>query len=193
MSSDIFSLIPNYWNVHERGKDVIALTHGCQAWRKTFILCPSLWTNVNCMDPNKIRIYFEHSKGSSIHLQIGHRWDPYPSGLLSQAISQVISHATGWFKSLWIEHIMGNLVVWYTKAAGLEVSCTRICKVWASVWNCVAVAENWLWSWWLKLLRPMGLFASCTEKANHGWEGGGETNSDDEIINTIYIVDIKHS
>ena len=125
MSSDIFSLIPNYWNVHERGKDVIALTHGCQAWRKTFILCPSLWTNVNCMDPDKICIYFEHSKGSSIHLQIGHRWDPYPSGPLSQAISQVISHATGWFKSLWIEHIMGNLVVWYTKAAGLEVSCTR--------------------------------------------------------------------
>ena len=93
MSSDIFSLIPNYWNVHERGKDVITLTHGCQAWRKTFILCPSLWTNVNCMDPDKICIYFEHSKGSSIRLQIGHRWDPYPSGPLSQAISQVISHA----------------------------------------------------------------------------------------------------
>lgn len=109
MSSDIFSLIPDYWNVHERGKDVIALTHVCQAWRKTFISRPSLWTNVNCVDPDKIRVYFERSKGSSICLQIGRRWDPCPSGPLSQAISQVVSHATGRFKSVRIEDVTGNL------------------------------------------------------------------------------------
>lgn len=44
------------------------------------------------------------------------------------------------------------------------------------------------WVCYREELRPVGLFVSCMEKADCGWEGGGGTGSNNEIISTISLL-----
>jgi hypothetical protein len=80
-------------------EDVITLTHVCRAWREVFVSRSSLWTHFDCVDGEKTRVYFERSKSSPINLSLE----------ISEGISacnpffQIIPHATGRLKSLFVE------------------------------------------------------------------------------------------
>jgi len=74
---------------------VITLTHVCQAWREIFASCPSLWTNLSCVDLDKTRVYLERSRSSPIGLSLhSHRIS------LSNPFFEFISHVAGRLKSL---------------------------------------------------------------------------------------------
>jgi len=67
---EILSLIPHFWESYSRDQDVITLTHVCRTWRDVFVSSPSLWTNLDCMDLDKTRVYIERSKSSIIDLSL---------------------------------------------------------------------------------------------------------------------------
>jgi len=96
---EILALIPDFWDTCVRDQDVIALTHVCRAWREVFVSRSSLWTNFDCLDEEKTRVYFERSKSSPINLSLD----------LSEGISfrnpffQIIPLATGRLRSLFVE------------------------------------------------------------------------------------------
>jgi len=104
---EILVLIPDFWNMYDRDKNLIALTHVCRAWRGIFVSRSCLWTEFDCFDRDKTRVYLERSKSSPINLSLG----------LSEGISpynpffQIIPHATGRLKSLSIEGASEDLEV----------------------------------------------------------------------------------
>jgi hypothetical protein len=69
---EILALIPDLWSkdYDGRDRDVITLTHVCRAWRAVFISRASLWTNLDCKDKNKTRVYLERSKSLPINLSL---------------------------------------------------------------------------------------------------------------------------
>ena len=93
---EILALIPDFWDTRDRDKDVIALTHVCHTWREIFVSRSSLWTNFDCSDKEKTRVYFERSKSSPINLSL----DLSEGILRRNPIFQIIPHATGRLKSL---------------------------------------------------------------------------------------------
>jgi len=96
---EILALIPDFWDTCDRDEDVIAMTHVCRAWREVFVSRSCLWTNFDCLDEEKTRVYFERSKSSPINLSLD----------LSEGISfrnpffQIIPLATGRLRSLFVE------------------------------------------------------------------------------------------
>ena len=79
-----------------KDKDLIALTHVCRAWREIFISCSSLWTNFDCTNADKTRVYLERSKSSPINL-----WLDGSNALSpSNPFLQVIPHSVPRLKSL---------------------------------------------------------------------------------------------
>ena len=70
---EVLTLIPDFRNVGYRDKDVIALTHVCQTWREVFVSRPSLWTNLNCKNLDKMHVYLNCSKSSPINLSLGNK------------------------------------------------------------------------------------------------------------------------
>ena len=96
---EILALIPDFWNMHKRDQDIIALTHVCRAWRELFVSRSSLWTDFDCLDENKTPVYLERSNSSPISLSLD-----LSLGISSCAsFFQIIPHATGRLKSLSIE------------------------------------------------------------------------------------------
>jgi len=93
---EVLTLIPDFWDMHSRDKDVIALTHVCRAWREIFTSRSSLWTNFYCADAAKTRIYLERSKSSPINLRINRKNDLFPH----DPLLQIIPLATDRLKSL---------------------------------------------------------------------------------------------
>ena len=75
---EVLSTIPDYWvdgdpmdnNTADYGmaanntadRNLITLTHVCHNWRELFISRPSLWTNLDCTNVEKTRVYIERSK-----------------------------------------------------------------------------------------------------------------------------------
>ena len=49
---------------------MVALTHVCQTWREVFVSRSSLWTNLNCLNLDKTRVYLERSTSSPINLSL---------------------------------------------------------------------------------------------------------------------------
>ena len=91
--------------MHDRNQDVIALTHVCQAWRKIFASCPSAWTDLDCENADKTRVYLERSKSLPVDLRLERveglsPYDPF---------FQVISHAIPRLRSLAIHGTPANL------------------------------------------------------------------------------------
>ena len=95
---EILALIPDFWDTRHRDEGVITLTHVCHAWREIFVSRSSLWTNFDCLDEEKTRVYFERSKSSPIDLSLG----PSKGILPCDPIFQIIPHATGRLKSLFV-------------------------------------------------------------------------------------------
>jgi len=94
---EILSLIPHFWE-YPRDKDVITLTHVCQAWRDVFVSSPSLWTDLDCMDLDKTRVYLERSKSSPIDLSLHCDHTSFSDPSL-----EFIPHVAGRLKSLTIQ------------------------------------------------------------------------------------------
>jgi hypothetical protein len=104
---EILSLIPDFWNdnYNDRDRDIITLTHVCQAWREVFTSRSSLWTDLNCKNKDKTRVYLERSKSLPINLSLDTRHRPPPY----LPFFDVIPHAIGRLKSLSIEGTPENL------------------------------------------------------------------------------------
>ena len=62
---EVLSLIPDYF---ETGEELIKLTHVCRSWREIFISRASLWTFVDCANPDKTSVYIQRSKGSPLNV-----------------------------------------------------------------------------------------------------------------------------
>ena len=104
---EILVLIPDFWDTRDRDKDVITLTHVCHAWREIFVSRSSLWTNFDCSDKEKTRVYFERSKSSPINLSLD-----LSKGIPSHdSFFQIIPHATGRLKSLFVKGLTGYVEV----------------------------------------------------------------------------------
>ena len=108
---EIFSTIPDFLGT---GDGMIALTHVSRAWRQMFVSRPSLWTDFECVNPDKTRVYLERSKSSPIDLWLkrGDKMSP------RDPVLQVIPHATGRLKSLYIDATSE-----YIKAISARLSC----------------------------------------------------------------------
>ena len=96
---EILALIPDFLDTRYRDKNVIALTHVCRVWREVFVSRSSLWSNFDCLDEEKTQVYFERSKSSPINLSLDLSEDTLPC----DPFFQVIPHATGRLKSLFVE------------------------------------------------------------------------------------------
>ena len=88
-----------------RDKSLVALTHVCRAWRETFTSRSSLWTDLNCKNADKTRVYLERSKSSPINLWLDRsstlsRRDPF---------LQVVPHSIGRLRSLSVKGRLENL------------------------------------------------------------------------------------
>ena len=68
LPNDIFTLLPDFLDKRAKKKMAVTLTHVCQAWREIFVTCVPLWTDFDCKDAHKTRVYFERSKGYPINL-----------------------------------------------------------------------------------------------------------------------------
>ena len=100
-----------------RDQDVITLTHVCRAWRGVLVSCPSLWTNLGCMDLDKTRVYLDRSKSSPISLSLteGRLHSPYP-------FFEFIPGVTGRLKSLKInvmKKYLGHISSYLSRPAPL--------------------------------------------------------------------------
>ena len=102
--SEILTLVPDFLHSED---GIVTLTHVCQAWREAFISRSSLWTRFNCEDSEKTRIYLERSKSSPIHLSC----DKYKAISPHDPFFQIIPHATGRLKSLFIKGTTENVQV----------------------------------------------------------------------------------
>ena len=97
---DVLTLIPDFWDKRHRDKDLIALTHVCQAWREIFISRSSLWTGFECVDAEK---NLKRSQSSPLDLWIWRTDGRPPHDLFlppHDPFLEVISHAIGRLKSL---------------------------------------------------------------------------------------------
>jgi len=92
---EILSTIPDFLGT---GDGVIALTHVCRLWRELFVSRPSLWSDFDCGNPDKTRVYLERSKSSPIGLWLEREDDMSTR----DPVLQVIPHAIGRLKSLHI-------------------------------------------------------------------------------------------
>ena len=86
-------------------KDPVALIHVCRAWREIFISRSSLWTNFDCMNADKTRVYLERSRSSPVNLWLNR------DGVLPphDPFFQIIPFAFGRLESLFVRATPGNL------------------------------------------------------------------------------------
>ena len=96
---EVLTLIPDFWDTRDRDQDVIALSHVCRAWREAFTSYSSLWTDLDCVDAEKTRVYLKRSGSSPINLWIDVEDGPLPHGPLLQ----LLPHVVGRLKSLSIK------------------------------------------------------------------------------------------
>ena len=90
---EILSLVPDYYPEDDMDECLIALTHVCRSWRRTFIHRPSLWTRLDLTNIGKTRTYIRRSRSSPLKL---HLWDHQ---IVGDAFAPVTPHI-GQLKSL---------------------------------------------------------------------------------------------
>ena len=87
-----------------RDRNLVTLTHVCQAWREVFISQSSLWSTFRCKNMDKTLVYLERSKSSPIDLVLYGNVDMSPHNPFFRAMP----HAIGRLRTLCIEG-PGNL------------------------------------------------------------------------------------
>jgi hypothetical protein len=104
---EILTLIPDFWNKHYygKGRDLVALTHVCQAWREVFISRSFLWTGLDYCNKDKNRVYLERSMPLPVNLWLytDHLSPP------DHTFFDTIPHAIGRLGSLIIDATPENL------------------------------------------------------------------------------------
>ena len=103
---EVLTLIPDYcWWHRDNGPIAVILTHVCRAWREIFSSHSSLWTEFDCLNADKTRVYLERSKSSPINL-----WILRKNGLSpNDPLLQVIPHATSRLKYLYVSAMPENV------------------------------------------------------------------------------------
>ena len=91
---EVLALLPDFL---DRGP--VKLTHVCRAWREIFASRSSLWTNFNCENIDKTRVYLERSKSSPINVFLERSEGLY----YCDPFLQIVPHAIPRLKSLVIE------------------------------------------------------------------------------------------
>ena len=102
---EVLALVPDFWDRDTRDQDVIALTHTCRTWREIFISRASLWTDFDCEDTDKTRVYLERSKTSPISVSLERVEGLSPRDPFLELVPNAISR----FKSLTISVPPENL------------------------------------------------------------------------------------
>jgi hypothetical protein len=103
---EILALIPDFRGKHcDRDQFIITLTHVCRDWREVFISRSSLWTDLDCKNEDKTRIYFERSKPLPVNLSL-YTDDPLPP---HHPFFKIIPHAIGRLRSLIIDGTLESL------------------------------------------------------------------------------------
>jgi len=77
---EILSLVPTYLKDSYMDETLITLTHVCRSWRAVFILHPSFWVRLDCMNTDKTRVYIERSKTLPLELRLGRVNDAFRRG-----------------------------------------------------------------------------------------------------------------
>ena len=95
---EVLILIPDFWGKRRGEKAAITLTHVCRAWREMFTSRSSLWTDFDCADAEKTRVYLERSKSSPINLRLDRDDGLFPD----DPFLQITPHAIGRLKHLFI-------------------------------------------------------------------------------------------
>jgi len=95
----------DYADVPDEDEDLIAVTHVCRIWREFFISRSSFWTNFDCDNADRTRVYLERSKTSPINLWLNRESTPP----VSDPLFQIIPHSVGRLKSLSITGRSGIL------------------------------------------------------------------------------------
>ena len=96
---EVLALVPDFWDREDRDQDLVALTHVCKAWREVFTSCSSLWTDLDCVDTEKTRVYLNRSKSSSIHLSLNRDEGPF----LDDPFFELAPDVIGRLESLTVE------------------------------------------------------------------------------------------
>jgi len=77
---EVLSLIPEYCYSDE---ELINLTHVCRNWREIFTSRASLWTFLDCKDPEKTSVYLERSRACPLEIRLGDQHcGPFPNDAL---------------------------------------------------------------------------------------------------------------
>ena len=97
--SEVFLLIPEYWESDDEDEDLITMTHVCRGWREILIARSSLWTRLFCANTDKTRFYIERSKVSPLCLSL---YKSRVTTYLESAFILVVPHISR-LKSLTIE------------------------------------------------------------------------------------------
>ena len=102
---EVLALTPDYWDRYQIIQALIPLTHVCRAWREVFVSRSSLWTDFDCEDADKTRVYFERAKSSLLNLRLER------DGVISphDPFLQIVPRAIGQLKSLSINGTLENL------------------------------------------------------------------------------------
>jgi hypothetical protein len=95
---EVLTLIPDCWDGRNREKNAITLTHVCRAWREIFTSRSSLWTDFDCADSEKTRVYLERSKSSPINLKLSREDGLFPH----DPFFQIAPHAVDRLKYLFV-------------------------------------------------------------------------------------------
>ena len=103
---EVLTFIPDFLDTRSRDRNVIALSHVCRAWREMFISRSSLWSNLDCVDADKTRVYLQRSGTSPINLRLR-------GGLSRSSLHtflEIIPRAIGQLKSLTIVPDLRSIV-----------------------------------------------------------------------------------
>ena len=68
--SEVFSLVPQYWDHDTMDENLITLTHVCRGWRELFIALPWLWARLDCTNVDKTRVYIGRAKSSRLEISL---------------------------------------------------------------------------------------------------------------------------
>ena len=155
---EVLALIPDFWSRRDRDQGTITLTHVSKAWREIFISRSSLWTDFDCLDADKTRVYLERSKSSPISLELKRILYPH------EPFFQIVPHAVGRLKHLFLITSPGYLEG-FTVHLSLPAPILKTLRIFGTSGNpfSTSVLPTTLFNGDLSSLRNLQLFSVRTQ------------------------------
>ena len=88
---------------------MIALTHVCKAWREIFISRSSLWTDLDCKDTDKTRVYLERSKSLPVSMWLTSDEDVHPCDPFFQIVTGRLGSLSVHVAQRYLPHVTAHL------------------------------------------------------------------------------------